>query len=363
MSLLLLAFAVAPPAPHPVNTWVRLSPHSGEAVPGFVYEGSGGYDPFTRRWIHHAGHDGIPQGFHTFTFDPDTRRWRQELPPTSPPGACCVDGGNAFDAGNRLFLRFPGGTLGHGFQFSRGVRLKESAVWAFDPVAVTWTNMRPPPYALEKDGRRTIGGLNSAAAYDPNHEVVFNFGGQGSGGEKNTLFVYDAYANALKRLDPPAGPSPRDGMGLAYDTKHDRLVMFGSQYTTDERTWLYDLRANRWEGVTTKEHPPGGKVTKEYHCIPRLAYDPLNDVVLCVAWLGEKGHETWSFDVGTRQWTKMNPSVEPTGSKSRSRNLDFDAQRNVFILETSNAKTNRPEMWTYRYRTAKSDPSPAPPSD
>ena len=23
-------------------------------------------------------------------------------------------------------------------------------------------------------------------------------------------------------------------------------------------------------------HPPGGKVTKEYHCIPRLAYDPLD---------------------------------------------------------------------------------------
>src|SRR5438093_666973 len=84
------AHAAAPPAPspdwtrHPVNVWVRQSPRRGEAVPAFVYEGSGGYDPFLRRWIHHGGHDGIPQGFHTFTFDLDSAKWRQHFPPTSP---------------------------------------------------------------------------------------------------------------------------------------------------------------------------------------------------------------------------------------------------------------------------------------
>ena len=34
-------------------------------------------------------------------------------------------------------------------------------------------------------------------------------------------------------------------MGLAYDAKHDKLVMFGSQYSPDERTWLYDLKTNK----------------------------------------------------------------------------------------------------------------------
>src|SRR5262249_28172036 len=98
---------------------------------------------------------------------------------------------------------------------------------------------------------------------------------------------------------------------------------------------------------------PGGKVTKEYHCIPRLAYDPLNDVVLCIAWLGEKGHETWAFDVGKREWKKMAPATEPIGSKSRSRNLDFDAARNLFLLQPSIAKTSRTEMWMYGYGGAK----------
>jgi hypothetical protein len=347
---------------HPINQWVSQSPREGAPVPNFPYEGSGDYDPFTKRWIHHAGHDGIPQGFHTFTFDLDTGKWEQRFPPTSPPGVCCVDGTNSFDVANRRFVRFPGGSLGHGYQWSRGVKLKESAAWLYDPVANTWQNMRPAPYK-EAEKNLTVGGLNSGSVYVPNYEIVLSFGGQGSAGGKNALFAYDAYANTLHHLKAENPPPARDGMGLAYDTKHDKLVMFGSQYSPDEKTWLYDLKTNKWEGLALEPHPPAVKATKEYSTIPRMAYDPVNDVVLCIAWLGDKGHETWSFDVGKKAWTKLNPATEPDLSKSRSRNLGFDAARNVFVLETSEAKTNKPQVWTYRYASAKLDTGPIPPTD
>jgi fibronectin type 3 domain-containing protein len=138
-------------------------------------------------------------------------------------------------------------------------------------------------------------------------------------------------------------------MGLAYDTRHDKLVMFGSQYLVDHRTWIFDLRTSRWEALDLAPHPPAEKITKDYCTIPRLAYDSVHGIVLCLAWLGEEGHETWALDLGRRQWIKMSPAAEPGGSKSRSRNLAFDVKRNVFILETSSAKTNRPEIWTYCY--------------
>src|SRR5262249_50996795 len=64
----------------------------------------------------------------------------------------------------------------------------------------------------------------------------------------------------------------------------------------------------------------------------------------------DRGQETWAFDTGKRAWTKLNPAVEPDPSKSRSRNLGYDPARQVFVLETSGAKSNRPEIWTYRYR-------------
>ncbi|HZL91171.1 MAG TPA: fibronectin type III domain-containing protein [Pirellulaceae bacterium] len=352
----------APPrwADHPENQWVRQSPRDDRPAPNFPYEGSGSYDPFHRKWIHHAGHDGIPQGFHTFTFDLDDGRWEQKFPPTSPPGVCCVDGTNVFDIAHRRFVRFPGGSLGHGFQWSRGVKLKESAVWTYDLASNAWTNMRPPPYGRpEQYSRQVVGGLCSGATYDPNHELVLTFGGQSSGGSKDALFAYDTYANALYFLNAENPPPARDGMGLAYDAGHDKLVMFGSQYLDDPRTWIYDLKTNRWEVHELTPHPPAHKVTKDYCSIPRLVYDSASRKVLCLAWLGEEGHETWMFDTGKLTWTKMNPVAEPAGSKSRSRNLSFDAARNLVILESSSAKTNRPEIWTYRYRQV--DPAaPAP---
>jgi hypothetical protein len=76
--------------------------------------------------------------------------------------------------------------------------------------------------------------------------LVFSFGGQSSGGGKDSLFAYDTYANALYLLQAENPPEPRDGMGLAYDARRDKLVMFGSQYLVDEKTWLYDLKTNRW---------------------------------------------------------------------------------------------------------------------
>ena len=346
---------------HPENIWLRQSPREGVAAPKFYYEGSGAFDPVSNQWIHHAGHDGVPQGFHTFTCDLASGVWTQRFPPTSPPGVCCVDGANVFDLARRCFVRFPGGSLGHGYQWSRGVRLKESAVWLYDPARDTWTNMRPAPYR-EPEKRDAIGGLCSGGVYVNTHEIAVAFGGTGSAGAKNSLFFYDAYANAFHTMRASNAPPARDGMGLAYDSAHDKLVMFGSQYLNDERTWFYDFRANAWEARELNPHPPGKKLGT-YSTIPRMAYDSINGVVLCLVWLNERdGHETWALDTEKFQWTKLQPAAQPSHSKSRSRNLTFVPEHNVFILELSTTN-NRPELWTFRYRKVGTTKQPAAPQN
>ncbi|MCS7015259.1 MAG: hypothetical protein RMJ19_14265 [Gemmatales bacterium] len=347
---------------HPVNCWVLQSPRPDAPAPDYPYEGSGVYDPYTGLWIHHGGHDGIPQGFHTFVFDLKTGRWQQRFPPTSPPGACCVDGANVFDRTHRVLVRFPGGSLGHGYQWSRGVKLKESHVWIYDPQQNEFHNMRPPPYGLQGRRKMPVGGLNSSGTYDSEHELVLSFGGVTNAGRFNYLFAYDLYANELYILPARNAPPPRDGAGIAYDAKHNKVVLFGSQYLVDNRTWVYDFIREDWEAWELVPHPPAHKVTKDYCTIPRLAYDARNGIVLCLVWLNEtQGHETWALDLGKRVWRKLEPPCEPHPSKSRSRNLDYDAERNLFILESSSAKTNRPEIWTYRYAEAPADERPRPP--
>jgi fibronectin type 3 domain-containing protein len=342
-------------ADHPVNRWVKRSPRQGQPVPRFGWEGSGAFDPYHRLWIHHAGHDGIPQGFATFTWEPATGVWRQRFAATSPPGVCCVDGANVFDRANRLFVRFPGGSLGHGYQWSRGVRLKESAVWVYDVGANAWRNMRPEPYGEPPEQRQAVGGLNPAGAYDAVHDLAISFGGIGSGGGKSNLHLYDAYANRLwlRRAGAKDAlwPDARDGCGLAFDARNNKLVMFGGQYSSDERTWLYDVKENRWEALDLSPRPPAKK-GRTYSTIPKMTYDPVNGVVLCVVWLDEeRGHETWALDCGSKQWRKME-AAEAEASKSRARNLDFWEDENVAVMETWSVK-GEPQVWTYRFAEAK----------
>jgi hypothetical protein len=352
---------------HPVGTWVRHTPRDGVPAPRIIYEGSAALDPRRSTWIHYGGHDGIPQGFCLFACDMKTGRWEQRFPATSPPGVCCIDGSNTFDVANDRFVAFPGGSLGHGYQWSRGVKLKQSNVWLYDPAANEWTNMRPPPYRQpEKYSRDVIGSLDSGGTYDPVHEVSIAFGGQGAGGSTSALWVYDAYANRLERLRPPESPEERDGMGLCYDEKHDCLVIFGSQYGNDERIWLYRNKTNRWEGYSLDPSPPGRR-EGTYSTNPKLAYDSRNGVCLCVVRRGEKSGlptgtlETWALDVGALKWKKLSPETPPDRSESRARNLAYWPEQNLFVLESVAADRKGVQLWTFRYKDAPADDRPPRP--
>ncbi len=352
---------------HPSNQWVLQSPAEARPAPPLKYEGSGAINPATGRWIHFGGHDGIPQGFYLFDCDLGSGTWQQKFPNTSPPGVCCVDGSNTFDVAQGRFVAFPGGSLGHGYQWSRGIKLKQSNAWLYDPGTNEWTNMRPPPYkAPEKYSKDIIGRLNSTATYDARHEVNISFGGQGAGGPTNALFVYDAFANRLEQRHPPESPSARDGVGLCYDTRQDCLVMFGGQYSADERTWLYRPVANRWESYQLDPHPPGKK-EGTYSTNPKMAYDSAAGVCLCVVRRGEKSGqpagslETWALDVAAMKWTRLNPTREPDPSSSRARNLSYWPEQNLFVLESVSAEKRGPQLWTYRYAINSAERSPQAP--
>jgi hypothetical protein len=130
------------------------------------------------------------------------------------------------------------------------------------------------------------------------------------------------------------------------------LVLFGGQYTNDEKTWVYDLRTNRWTAHDLNPHPPARKDDNTYSTIPKMTYDPINKVLLCVVWLDERrGHETWLLDLEKMSWRNTNARAQPEHSKSRSRNLDFSAPDNVAFLETWSLNSE-PQLWTYRYKAA-----------
>jgi hypothetical protein len=339
--------------PHPLMQWVKRHPLPGAARPSprLGYETAYGYDPVSRLLIRYSGHNqggGGEQNAETWTYDLDKDAWALKEPNDAPPGVCC-DQQNVFDDAAGKYVRFPSFSGNHGWQSFREIRLKDSAVWVYDLPTNTWRNMRPCPAPL-------IRGLRGAA-YDPHHQVTVIHGGETA--DHGTL-VYDLYTNTVYEMKP-RGPAPENNLsqpGFTYDAVNRVFVLFGSQFASDARTWLYDLRKNAWRVLPVAGHPPAGKTS------PVLAADTRSGIVLASVQTATESRtlETWALDVAKATWTRLSLDPQPGDSGNRNRAILYLPDRNLFVLENrtrgEDGKTPaEQQIWTFRYAAA---PPPPP---
>jgi len=340
--------------PHPIMQWVKRHPLAGAAQPSprMGYEASYGYDPVSRLLIRYGGHNqggGGEQNAEVWAYDLDKDLWALKEANDAPPGVCCCQQ-NIFDDAAGKFVRFSAFSGNHGWQSFREIRLKDSAAWVYDLPTNTWRNMRPCPAPR-------IRGLRGAA-YDPHHQVTVIHGGETA--DHGTL-VYDLYTNTVCEMKP-RGPAPENNLsqpGFAYDAVNRVFVLFGSQFASDDRTWLYDLRKNAWRILPVAEHPPAEKTS------PVIAADTRNGIVLASVQTASESRtlETWMLDVAKASWTRLKLDSHPGDSGNRNRLLLYLPDRNLFVLEnrTRGEEGKTPaeqQLWTFRYTEA---PPPLPP--
>ena len=97
-----------------------------------------------------------------------------------------------------------------------------------------------------------------------------------------------------------SGPSERIGHAMAYDSKNNKIVLFGGmddnwEYLDD--TWLYDLATNTWTEIDTPEMYPE---PRSHHA---MVYSPAVEQILLFGgetyeW-DEILNDIWVFDVNT----------------------------------------------------------------
>ncbi len=87
----------------------------------------------------------------------------------------------------------------------------------------------------------------------------------------------------------------------------------------------------------------------------------LNKVVLAIVKVtsGEGDNErhevqTWAYDAGSNEWTRLNPATEPESGGNRRRNLIFAPELNLAILENCTGQPREQQIWTYRYADTES---------
>jgi len=179
-------------------------------------------------------------------------------PNTSPPGVCC-NAQNAFDPAGGRYIRFPSFSGSHGWQWWREIYLNDASVWTYDLASNTWRNMRPLPAPHVAPLR--------CASWDSDEQVVVVFGGEG--GPRETL-TYNPHRNEWRWMKPKLQPEPRSGGQMAYDAAHKVHVMFGSQFTNDPHTWIYDLRKNEWSAAQPESNPRLSGGQKGYRVVSQL---------------------------------------------------------------------------------------------
>ncbi len=359
-----------PPAPWvnqplqlPIGTWVQLSPAPNKPSPRFLYEGGAAWDPFTKRLVHHAGHDGIPQGHHVFTFDPIAQTWLQVFPASSPPGACLVEGSMAFDLGARRAYRWPALSLNHGSAFSREIKLKRSWMWLFDAATGEWSNMRPPPYRAGDGTPVGAPGSSQAALFDARRGLGVSHGGQGT--PVGQLTFYDAYDNSIERVTSAANaPSQRDNHGFAFDAVHDQYLVWGAQYSADSALYVFHSATQTWEKKTTQNPPPSAvEPNAGYSSMPRMACDGMTTTCVVVGRNSMTGAMFTSLlDTNTFTWTHVT-TAQPTSLKTRAFNLMYAPDLNAYLLElqTTMGGVDQDEIWAFRVEEAPRPQGPAAP--
>ncbi len=335
----------ASPADQPVNSWVKLSPLAARPVsPRMGYEGACVWDSRHRVLVRYGGHNqggGGEQGAEVWTFDLRSGEWTLKEPNTSPPGVCC-NAQNVYDPATGRYIRFPKFSGSHGWQWARELYLNDSSVWTYDLGENRWRNRRPVPEPALAPYR--------CAAWDSDQQVVVVFGGEGS--HEGTL-IYDPWRNEWRWPEPAVEPEPRSGGNMAYDGARKLHVLFGTQFSDDPHTWTYDVAANEWRDMQPETMPP----TNENDAV--LTYDPVHEVVLAMVKIttgddDNARHEvqTWAYDTGANEWTRLRPTSEPDAGGNRTRNLVFAPELNLAILENCISAPREQQVWTYRYGNA-----------
>src|SRR2546421_3505861 len=173
-------------------------------------------------------------------------------------------------------------------------------------------------------------------AYDARANLTILFGEYGT-------WAYDFGLNAWTPLNTGGSPSARNGAAMAYDSESDRTILFGgdtsiipSPWVND--TWAYDFNTNTWTNMTPGEavRPPPGSGNL-------MTYDSRADrMILFGGSTGASGrNETWAYDFNTNSWTNKAAVVSPPTPVGQA--MAYDASIDRVILNGAS------QTWTYDF--------------
>jgi hypothetical protein len=217
--------------------------------------------------------------------------------------------------------------------------------WIYDLSAKAWHEVKATTAPEARFGH--------AAAYDPRSRRVLLFAGQAVG-FFNDVWAFDTIAETWQKLETKGtAPSKRYGTAAAVDTKRNQLII--SHGFTDsgrfDDTLALDLTTLTWSKLVDANATRPLK-----RCLHDAVYEPTTDRFLlfggCSSGFGPcPQSDFWSLNIGTRAWTKLEPTDRPTARQNSSM-VSNDAGR-VWLFGGDTERGADADTWTFDAATGK----------
>jgi cysteine-rich repeat protein len=206
--------------------------------------------------------------------------------------------------------------------------------WSYD--GRTWTKLAPsgaPP------GREAF-----ALAYDTKRNKLVLFGGEGMMGA--LAETWELSGNAWTRVMTPMSPPGRAEAAMTYDSARGAIVVFGGRTAgmmgmpmTD--TWLYD--GTTWKRLETP-HAPSARFGAA------LAFHVARGDSILFGGDGMMGPLSDTWELGPTDWIQLNAFEGPGPRKSP--HLAYDPARKVVVLFGGDPQN---DTWELLYRSTLAD--------
>ena len=245
------------------------------------------YDPVGDRMILFGGENNAGTENTTWTLDLKSMIWTDITTPDAPASE---DHTAIYDTKRKRMVIY-GGQDG-GFMLTTPYALD------LDPTSPAFQRWTPLTVKENKKQKNPVGRVDHVAMYDPAGDRMIIFGGW----EKDeNYFMNDTWAFDFEemmwkehaRKSRSRKPPPRRHAAVAYDKKHDWMLVFGGTgggLLND--VWAFDLELNEWLNLT-----PGPPPRKDHAAI----FDPRNNVMIIYGGEtvsdGAKLHDLWQLMV------------------------------------------------------------------
>lgn len=225
---------------------------------------------------------GQARGFFSdvWAYDPAVNAWRQLAFDAAGPSNRYGHSAVYDERGDRLIIS-------HGFTNSG----RFDDTWAFEFSTNTWRNLTP-------SGTRPLRRCLHHSVLDAARQRMYLFGGCASGFGPcplGDLWYFDLTRNQWTQVSDGPNPPAREHYGFAFDTRLDRVLIYGGAGSGNLRDiWSFDAATNAWRGIT----PSGTSApARNRH---QAAYAPERGATYFFGGSGDTGNsnELWRLDNG-----------------------------------------------------------------